>query len=52
MQEAIPPIGPGPAEADNLGEERRSLHAGLRLDPDSKPASLALLLLDQQMPTS
>ena len=28
------------------------LNAVLRLDPDNKPASLALLLLDQQRPTS
>jgi len=40
------------AEADPLEEERRCLNAVLQLDPENEPASLALLLLDQQRPTS
>lgn len=39
-------------EADTLEEKRRCLKAVLQLDPDNEPASLALLLLDQERPTS
>ena len=40
------------AKSRDLEEKRRCLHAVLRLDPENEPASLALLLFDQQRPTS
>ncbi len=40
------------AQADSLEEKRRCLKAVLQLDPDNEPASVALLLLDQERPTS
>jgi len=40
------------AEADDLEEKRRCLEAILQLDPDNEPASVALLLLDQERPSS
>jgi len=40
------------AEAHTLEQKRRCLHAVLQLDPDNQPASLALVLLDQQRPPS
>ncbi len=40
------------AKSRNTEDKRRSLHAVLQLDPDNQPPSLALLLLDQQRPTS
>jgi len=40
------------AEADDLEEKRRCLNEVLQLDPENEPASLALLVLDQERPTS
>jgi hypothetical protein len=40
------------AKSRDAQDKRRCLHAVLQLDPDNEPASLALLLLDQQRPTS
>jgi len=40
------------AKSRDLQDKRRCLHAVLRLDPENEPASLALLLLDQQRPAS
>ena len=40
------------AEAGDVEEKRRCLHAVLELDPENEPASLALLVLDQDRPTS
>jgi len=40
------------AEADELEEKRHCLNAILELDPENEPASLVLLVLDQERPES
>jgi len=40
------------AKSRNTEDKRRCLHAVLQFDPENEPPSLALLLLDQQRPTS
>jgi hypothetical protein len=40
------------AKSRDTQDKRRCLNAVLRLDPENEPASLALLLLDQQRPTN
>lgn len=40
------------AMADDIEEKRRCLNAVLQLDPENRPASLALLVLDQRRPDS
>ena len=40
------------AKSQDVEDKRRCLNAVLELDPENEPASLALLLLDQERPTS
>ena len=40
------------SDAGDIEDKRRCLKAVLQLDPGNEPASLALLLLDQEGPTS
>jgi len=40
------------AKSDNLEEKRLCLNSVLELEPENEPASLALLVLDQERPES